>query len=211
LGQLYLVAFSFVCAYQITNIAGKIGLAQLGRFATFVMVPAMFLFTVSHTQIVLIATFVEICGGVATDILFGRKIAYLGGISIKKMKMFQYLGLVVSSLTVGVVFWLLINHFELGSADLFAQRAQARQLLINVKSFDFYVLIIGFVFGYVLKRINLNPMLVLGGLLMPLNISLSLIVGGLCTLLVKNKEEWYPFWSGVFASNSVWMLIRAIA
>lgn len=210
LAQIYLIAFTFVCAYQIANIAGKIGLAYLGRFATFVMVPAMFLFTITYTQIVFIATFVEICGGVATDILFGRKIAYLSNLSVRTMKKFQYLGLVVSSLSIGMVFWLLINHFGLGSPDLFAQRAQTRQLLIAVKSFDYYVLIIGFVFGYLLKRINLNPALVLGGLLMPLNISLGLIIGGLCTMLVKNKEEWYPFWSGVFASNSVWMLIRAI-
>jgi len=126
------------------------------------------------------------------------------------MKNFQYLGLVVSSLTVGVVFWLLINHFTLGSSDLFAQRSQARQLLINVKNFDLYVLVVGFVFGYFLKKVRMSPMLVLGGLLMPLNISLGLIIGGLCTLFTKSKEEWYPFWSGVFASNSVWMLIKAV-
>ncbi len=210
LTQLYLIVFSFICTYQMVLIGGKIGLAQLGRFATFVMVPAMFLFNLNMVQLVMIATFVEVCGGVATDILFGRKIAHMAHIPRKKMQRYQYLGLVVSALAVGIIFWLLINHFGLGSTDLFAGRAQARKLLIDVKSFDYYVLIIGLVFGFLLKVINLSPMLVLGGLLMPLNISIGLMLGGLCTLLTKDKEEWYPLWSGVFAANSVWMLVKAI-
>lgn len=40
--QIYLLIFTFICSYQIIMIAGKIGLAQLGRFATFVLVPALF-------------------------------------------------------------------------------------------------------------------------------------------------------------------------
>jgi len=210
IAQLYLILFAFVCTYQMALIGGKLGLAQLGRFATFVMVPAMFLFNLNSVQIVLISTFVELCGGVATDILFGRKIGSLAHISHRRLRSFQYLGLVVSSITIGVVFWLLIKQFTLGSPDLLAIRAQARQLLIGVKAFDYYILIIGLLFGFLLKVVKMNPMLVLGGLLMPLNISVGLMLGGCATLLTKAKEEWYPFWSGVFASNSVWMLLKAI-
>lgn len=208
--QLYLVLFAFICTYQITAIAGKIGLAQLGRFATFVMVPAMFLFDLNNIQIVLIATFVEICGGVATDILFGRKIAHLALIDRATIKRYQYLGLIVSSFSIGLILWLLVHHFQLGSTDLFAQRAQARQLLINATSFDYYVLGIGVIFGFFLKYIRCNPMLVLGGILMPYNISFGLIIGGLSATFFKQPEEWYPFWSGVFAAQSIWMLIKAI-
>lgn len=210
IAQIYLILFAFVCTYQMALIGGKLGLAQLGRFATFVMVPAMFIFNLNSVQIVLISTFVELCGGVATDILFGRKIGSLAHISHRRLRSFQYLGLVVSSLTIGVVFWLLIKQFTLGSSDLLAIRAQARQLLIGVKAFDYYILIIGLLFGFFLKVVKMNPMLVLGGLLMPLNISVGLMLGGCATLLTKHKEEWYPFWSGVFASNSVWMLLKAI-
>lgn len=208
--QVYLIVFSFICTYQITNIAGKIGLALLGRFATFVMVPAMLLFQLSMTQIVVIASFVEICGGVATDVLFGRKVAHLAKIDRNTMRLFQFFGLLISSLCVGIFFWLLIDRFQLGSSELFAQKAYARALLIHVKQFDYIVLILGVVFGYLLKKIHLNPALVLGGLLMPFNISLGLIAGGLCTFLVADKEEWYPFWSGVYAANSIWMLFNAL-
>ena len=210
LSQMYLIVGTFICTYQIVYIAGKIGLAQLGRFATFVMVPAMFIFTLDYVQIVLIALFVEVCGGVATDILFGRKIAHLMSIKSTTMRKYQYIGLVISSLAIGIIFWLLINHFQLGSAELLAQRAQSRQLLIHVQSFDYYVLALGFIFGLILKKTKMSPMLVLGGLLMPLNVSIGLMVGGLLTLFVKDKEEWYPLWSGVFAANSLWMLVKTV-
>ena len=52
--------------------------------------------------------------------------------------------------------------------------------------------------------------MVLGGLLMPLNITIGLVIGGLATLFVKDKEEYFPFWSGVFAANSLWMIFQAL-
>jgi len=214
LGQLYLLLFTFICTYQIANIAGKIGLAFMGRFATFVMVPAMFIFDLDVVQITLVVVFVGVAGGVATDILFGRKLARLAHISRSKIKIYQYLGLIVSSLCVGVIFWFLIDHFGLGSQEIFAYRAQNRWLLIttlrNAKDFNSYVLFLGFIFGYILKKVKISPMLVLGGLFMPINVTLGLILGGFGALLTKNKEEMFPFWSGVFSANSVWMLIKAI-
>lgn len=200
-----------LCTYEIAVIAGQIGLAPLGRFATFVMVPAMLLFGLNLMHIVLVATFVEIVGGVACDVLFGRKIAQLASITTQRMRAFQYLGLAISALSIGGIFWLLIGTFGLGpDALLCAYKAQSRQLLIQAKEFNYYVLIVGFAFGHLLTRMKINAMLVLGGLLMPLNISAGLIVGGLSALVLKNKEEWYPFWSGVFAANSLWMLLKTV-
>jgi hypothetical protein len=73
-----------------------------------------------------------------------------------------------------------------------------------------YVLGIGLVCSFLLTYFKVNAMLALGGILMPLNFSIGLIFGGLLTLLVRRREEWEPFWSGIFAANSFWMLIRAI-
>src|SRR5579872_841142 len=208
--QLYLVIFTFMCTHEIAYQAGKIGLARLGMFATFVMVPGIVFFNLNAVQAVLVATFVEVCGGVASDTLFGRKIAHMGSIKASTMRWYQYAGLIVSSACVGIIFWLLINHFTLGSPELFAQKAKNRQLLIDSHHFNYYVLVLGLVFGYVLKKMKINPSLVLGGLLMPLNISLGLIIGGFGAHLTRNKEEWVPLWSGIFASNSVWMLLKTI-
>lgn len=208
--QIYLLVFTFMCSYEVARQAGKIGLARLGAFATFVMVPGMIFFKLNFVQIMIIAAFVEISCGVAADILFGRKVGVLSSIDRNTMQRYQYLGLLVSALTIGVVFWVLIGHFGLGSEELFALKARNRSLLINAYSFNYYVLLLGFAYGFILKKIRINASLVLGGLLMPLNFSLGLIVGGIGALLSTNKEEWYPFWSGVFASNSIWMIIKAL-
>jgi hypothetical protein len=37
-----------------------------------------------------------------------------------------------------------------------------------------------------------------------------LVAGGLCAMYTKHKEEWYPLWSGVFASHSIWMVFSAL-
>lgn len=102
--MVFLYAGAFACMYQVAIIAGKIGLAPLGRFATFVMVPAMLLFGLDMTQIVVVATFVEISSGVAADLLFGKKMAHLLSIDRRVVAAYQVLGLVVSSIMVGIVF-----------------------------------------------------------------------------------------------------------
>ena len=63
LGAVYIFIATIVCAYQLSFIAGKIGLALLGRFATFVMVPGMLVFGWNPLQVTLVATFVELVGG----------------------------------------------------------------------------------------------------------------------------------------------------
>ncbi len=206
----FLLFFTALFTYQIMVIAGKIGLAPLGRFATFVMVPAMFLFKLSLKQTVIVATFVEVCGGVAADILFGRKTARMAAIDATTIKRYQYLGLLTSAVAVGGVFWFITTTIPLGSDQLFAYKAQSRQLLIDAKQFDYYVLALGGLFSFCLQYMKVNPILVLGGLLMPINLSMALIFGGILSFVVKEKEEWEPFWSGVFAANSLWMVVRTV-
>ncbi|MBN1549061.1 OPT/YSL family transporter [Candidatus Babeliales bacterium] len=208
--QMYLIVGTLVCTYQISVIAGKIGLAQLGRFATFVMVPALVGLRVTFVQAIIIATFVEICGGVAVDVLFGRKTASLLKLNRVLVKRYQLLGLGVATLVVGGVIWLLITRFGLGTDELFVQRAYARALLVQSGSVDLKVLGLGCLFGYVISLLRMSPMLVLGGVLMPFNLTLGLVAGGCMTLLTKDRESWYPFWSGVFAAGSLWMLVQAL-
>lgn len=210
LAQLYLIIFSGICTYQIVVIAGKIGMALLGRFATFVMLPGLFLFGFNGMQVAIVATFVEICGGVATEALFGLKTAQLANIKKKDVMYMQIFGMIISSVIVAVVFWFLVTHFQLGSAQLFAQRSQARALLVQAGNFDYTVVALGLFFGFILKRFKMNPMLVLGGLLMSLSLTIGLVAGGLSTFFFKKKEELEPLCSGMFAANSLWMIVHAL-
>lgn len=101
LEQVFVTSATLICVYQIVIIAGKIGLAQLGRFATFVMVPALFLFGIDFVKLTLIAAFVEISGGVAVDVLFGRKMAHMANIDRSQIRFYQYVGLLISALSIG--------------------------------------------------------------------------------------------------------------
>ena len=98
LSQAYLLVFTALCTYQIAIIGGKAGLAPVGRFATWVMVPFLMLFGFDPLQITVVATFVEISGMVVVDALFGRKMAQLAQLDTRKVVCYQIAGLVVSSL-----------------------------------------------------------------------------------------------------------------
>ncbi len=174
------------------------------------MVPGMMLFGFNALQITLVSAFVEICGGVAVEILFGRKVAQLSSLPRLKVRLFQWFGLLVSALAIGFCFWLLITNLGLGSPQLLAQRSQGRALLAMVKSFDFFAVILGALFASILKELKINAIMVLGGILMPTELALPLVFGGLSSLLVKDKESNYPFWSGIFAANSLWMFIKIL-
>jgi OPT oligopeptide transporter protein len=210
LAQLYILIFSAVCIYQMLIIAGKIGIIPLGRFATFVMVPGMILFKFNMVQVTLVAAFVEIAGGVAGDVLFGRKLAQLSGIQRRDMKKFQWLGLFVSCICIGIVMWLFIYKFGLGKEGLPVIKAYNRALLINFKQFDFVILAVGVACGYLIRYTKINPALLLGGILMPPNISLMLVCGGLISHAVAKKEEYYPLLSGISAGNSIFLLAEVL-
>jgi hypothetical protein len=211
ISQFYLLLFTALCTYQIAIIGGKTGLAPIGRFATWVMVPFLMLFGFDALQVTVVATFVEISGMVVVDTLFGRKMAQLAQLDNKKMVMYQIAGLLLSALTVGIVFWLLITHFGLGATSpLIAQRCQARALLINASSFNYVVMLLGIACGFGLRFVKINSTLVLGGLLLPIDFSLLLIIGGLSTYLVKDREKFTPYWSGVFAASALFMLLKTL-
>lgn len=210
LSQLYLIVFTALCTYQLLVIGGEIGLAPVARFATFVMVPAMFIFNPDYVQLTIISTFVEVSGGVGVDILFGRKLAQLSEVTTTQVRRFQWLGLCVSSVVVGVVFWVLITKLGLGTESLLAQRSQTRALTIQFQNFDFYAMTFGALFGSILKDFKVSPIMVLGGILMPMEWAFSLVAGGALASCMSNAKEYQSFWSGVFAINSIIMIIKAL-
>lgn len=211
LSMAYILGFTFLCTYQLMQLAGKFGLAPLGRFATFVMVPGMLLFGYTPLQATFVAAYVEIAGGVGSDALFGKKLARLGSIDRTTMSIYQWLGLLGSVLSIGIVWYLFVSHFGLGSQEgaLAATRGASRAFLLSIKTFDVGALLLGVGFASLVSYIGINTALLLFGILMPLSYTILLVLGGLSTYLVEDKEEYYPFWSGVFASNSLWMLVQA--
>lgn len=208
ISQWYLYFFTVVCVQQALVIGGKAGMAPMGRYATFIMLPGLLLFNYSHTQAMMVSLFVWLVGMLTVDLFFGRVAGLIVKIDRRSIITFQAIGLVLSALFIGPVCWLLINSFGLDSPELCAQRAQARALLVTAWQFDPVILMIGALFGFILQRLKINPILVFTGLVIAEQFSLLLIAGGILALLVKNRADWEPFWSGVFAAGSLAMLIK---
>jgi uncharacterized oligopeptide transporter (OPT) family protein len=196
-----------IAAYQISYIGGTIGLAQIGRFTTMVMIPTMLLFKLTPLQITALCVFVSSCITTATDLLFDYKIGELCRIPQKRLQLFQLLGLLVTALCVGFFMWLLFTHLQLGSAELFAQRGRSRALLIQSFSFNWVVVIFGLLYGLILKKLKINPAMVFGGILMQNQLTIGLLIGATATLFLKNKNEHFPLFSGIFAGESLWLII----
>ena len=207
LGSAYLFIATIMCAYQLSFIAGKIGLALLGRFATFVMVPGMLVFGWNPLQVTLVATFVELVGGVAVDSLQGKKALQLSGVHHKHYPLYQYIALCAASCAVAFFFYYFIMHYELGSSVLCVQRSQARALLLQVTTVDMGVLAWGVVLGLLLKRFSCNPVLVLSGLLMDFSLLFPLIIGGVAALYSRRQSHYEPFFSGVYIANACGSII----
>lgn len=207
--QIFILVLTVIATYQMSYMSVKIGLLPFGRFSTFVMIPTMLLFTLDSIQLTFICVFVNVCGGVASDLLFDYKVGELCGIKFNRVHAYQWFGLVVTSLGMGFFLWLLFTTFQLGSPELFAQRGKTRALLIQSTNFNFWVLGLGVAFGLILKKLKVNPALTLGGILMPNSISTGLILGGLLSKVV-DVEKYTPFWSGVFACESLWILLYMV-
>ena len=154
------------------------------------MVPGMFLFGFTPVQATFVATFVEIAGGVASDALFGRRLALLSSIDMERAIRYQWFGLCISSCVIGILFWLLISGFGIGTTHgLAVNKAASRALLLNIKNFDLYVLGMGCIFGYCMTYTGVSLALILGGIFMSPSASLLLIAGSLlayCTLSKKS-------------------------
>jgi hypothetical protein len=199
-----------IACQQLALIAGKMGIAPLGRYATFVMVPALAAFTVSPLLATLISAYVEIAGGVAADVLFGIALSDRAQAPRKKTIFYQMMAVVLSAFFCVGILLMLIKAFGLGSSELFALKAKNRAWLIMAHSFDFGLIFAGAVFAAALSYCSVNPVLVLGGLAMPADASLLLVLGAAAAHCFSDPREWYPAASGIFAATSFGMVVKAL-
>lgn len=206
LSQVLLLASTAVATYYLMLFAGRTGLAPYGRFMTFVMIPLFFLFALNDIHLTFLCMFVGIAGAAGADLLFDYKVARLSQVNADKIHRAQLFGLLIAALCVGAMVWLLCTQFELGSGELIAYRGRSRALLLSSYTFNWWVLGLGALFAQLLDRLSINSTLAFGGLLMTNDITIGLALGALCRSFFKNPEEQTPFWSGVFAGDSLWVL-----
>lgn len=211
LAQICLVLFTLFATKAICQIAGKIGMLPFGRFSTFIVVPLLLIFRLNAVQATIVCIFFDICAATASDLLFDYKIGDLCALNRKDMYTYQWIGLIVTAASIGIIFWLLFTNLHLGSEALFAQRGKAKALLLQSLHFDKYIVFCGILFGWLLKRLKISPTMVFGGLIMPTSISIGLILGGIGTKLVKKPDNLQPLCAGMLAAEALWIIITILA
>ena len=211
LAQILIVSTTVLATYQISFLGAKIGLVQFGRFATFIMIPTMLLFKLTALQITMLCVFVAISGAAASDLLFDYKIGQFFDISFKRIKKYQWLGLISTAACLGFFLWVLFTNLQLGTVELFAQRGMNRALLIQSVGFNLTVVGLGVLYGFLLKKLRVNPTMVFGGLLMPNSLTIGLVIGALGSMLSKKRMEQFPFFSGVFSGESVFLIVNVLS
>lgn len=203
--QITLLIFTIIATYQICLICGEIGLLQLGRFATLVMLPMYLIFKLNFVQITISCVFFNICAATASDFLFDYRTGLMCGITKKQMHKYQILGLIISASCLGVFFWLLFTNLQIGSPELFAQRAQNNAALLQAIKFDPIIVTAGFLFAFILKSLKISPAMTFGGIIMPNSITLSLLLGSFAPMFFKNKTHLQFLSAGAFSSESIWI------
>lgn len=206
LAQLMLLGLSVVMIRHLNAFACRTGLGAYGRYMTFTMVPIMMATAVSHMHITMLCLFIGIAGAAGVDLLFDYRVGQKTGVSAARIHRAQLLGLMVTAACMGMFFWFLCTHFQLGSADLIAHRSRARALLLNSFHMHWGILAIGALFGILLKRVRINPILAFGGVIMPPHLVIGFGFGSLVRLYTRNAERYTPFWSGVFTGDALWVL-----
>lgn len=207
---IFLIAALCVAVYQMTLVSGQIGLVQFGRYATFLMLPALFFFYVSPFQAIVISSIVCIVGAAAANLLFQYRLADDLNISRSTMYNIQLASNVLGAASIGVVFVLLCSHLSLGSPEFLGFRCYARALLIQSFSFDVLSVGIGVAWGIVLKLFGASPAMVLGGILMPRELVAAFALGAGLSVLTSNPRDHMATASGVFAAEAIWIFIQIL-
>ncbi len=96
----------------------------------------------------------------------------------------------------------LINHFGLGSTELGAQKSCFRAWLLNAYEFNIWALCVGIAIGVLFESdahqcftCSGRTLNVLGLFAHPYN------KWPVQQVLLENKEDYYPFWSGIFCGK----------
>ncbi len=201
---------SIIASVEISRFVLGYGLAPFGRFASFLMFPAIAIFPLGGLQTTLLCVFVSIACAAAANLTIQNGVAKITQIDSKELKMHHWLGIFVCALSVGIIFWVLCTNLNLGTSELFAQRGRMRAILINTPSFNRWFMLLGGLFGFIMQRLKLQITMVFGGLMMPKDLTFGLICGAILRKFFDKKESVENFWTGAFIGESLIITLTLI-
>ena len=210
LQQLYVLFSLFIICNLASVVLGTVGVVDIQGFVSFMILPFSYFFYATSYATLFVIAFSTLCLGLVVDLLFSYKLAHLAKISHMKLLFYQILGFIASALTVGFILWWYIDSFTLGSNFLLAQQALNLEIFITFSNYNYYVLALGAFYSILLSFIFSDLLVIISGLVVPTSMSFWLILAGGFSYLFKKREKLYPFCFGLYASHSVWMIVKAL-
>ena len=211
LAQGYLFLALLLVSYYVSVIVAKVGVIDLSVFVWVILLPLAYLASGNQlTGVIVVAVFSMLFVGLVVDLLFSYKLAELSRIAYKRILGYQMLGFFVAVTSSGFVIWWYAHNFQLGSVGLLAQSAQEFNVMIQFGTYDHRIVLLGFVFGLIMRLFVPEPLVVVGSILMETGVTIWLVLAGAISYMVKKRERFYPFWFGVYSSHALWMMIWAL-
>lgn len=205
----FLFMIVFLIGLNVAKIVGQIGIIGFDGFVWCILLPLLYGTMISEINLLLVATFATVCLGMVIDLIFSYKLTQLSGVSDQRILKYQLIGFFVAAITSGAVMWYYAQSFDEQSLYLFAGDAQDLDALINYGLFNYKIFIFGILSGLVILFARQSLLSVVGMILMNPHVTIWLIITGSASFLVKDRQKLYPLWFGVYAMDTVLMILWA--
>lgn len=204
-----IIAISIACVI-VASIFGEVGVLDLPSFGSFIAIPAGYLFSISKESNLIVFVFGTVCVGLLINILFSWKIADLAKISFNRLLKFQMLGFAVAVASIGLIIWWYAYRLKLGGSPLFSEQALLQEEFITLSGYDHKIFLCGFVSAAMLYFFISDMSIVIAGCMMQISIVAWIVTAGALSYFIKNREQYYPFCFGLYASHALWLFVQAL-
>lgn len=208
--QFYLVIACAIACMIVASIFASVGVLDLPNFGSFVVVPLGYLFYVSSQKLLIAFVFSTICLAVIVNLLFLWKLADFAQVSYEKFLKFQVLSFIVAAFSVGFIIWWYASVLNLNAQTVFSSQALLQEKFMTLAIYDWRIFILGFACALGLYFVIEDMAMVIAGCMMDFSVVGWLVLAGVIAYLVKDREKYYPFCFGIYASHAIWLFIQAI-
>lgn len=181
---LYVSGALMCTTYGLVVSMGLCGLAPLGKFATWAMVPYFFTHMHTASKALVVAWCVELVGGIAADLCTHWKIADVHYHRRVHIYYAQLIGILISCCTVVGMYWVYHHQFEMILHPAIAVRAQMRAALVAGFVYDWHFILAGICSGFALRRYTISLSLISILLLLPYSYMLSFTIGSVVQIVI---------------------------
>lgn len=208
--QLYVVFAVSIACMIVAAIFGEVGVLDLPNFGSFIAVPFGYLFYVTAESNLIVFIFATICMGLVVNILFSWKLADLAKVSFQRLLRYQAIGFVVAVLTIGLVIWWYAESLRLGANPLFSEQALLQEKFITITTYDHNIFWLGFACAALMYFFVADISIVIAGCMMQFSVVSWVVLAGIVAHFVKDRERYYPFCFGLYASHALWLFVQAV-